>query len=277
MTTGIGIADLHVGSLVGLALDEHNLTIPSKIFKRYREAVKANPRPKFLIVNGDAIEGQNKKKTGFGTWTTDLIKQIEEAAELIDMWQAEKVFIVRGSPYHVAAGNTGMQCEEWLARKVKNAVPYPGDDPKARSGWHWYITIEGITIHVSHKIPFSKVFHYKSTPLAKEMLFEKLNSMLRHDINEYKTSLVLRAHGHSYMWLEYSRSAGCVLPCWKAVDEFAEENGAISFSPDLGYVKLSVDGDTLDYQKNLFHLDEVQPAPHYIMSQWKRKTTKEIN
>jgi hypothetical protein len=261
---------MHVGSNAALSFDTHDAPgakIRKAIFKKWKQATLDYPSPDALIINGDCIDGNNKKQNGIGTWSPDLLRQCDEAAELIDMWKAKNVFIIKGSGYHVIAGGTGLHCEELIARKVKNACKYPNekDFEGDYAGFHWYISIEGVTFHVSHKIPVSKVFFYKSTPLAKELLFEKLNSMLRHEMTKYKTNIVLRAHGHSFVWLEYAKSAGCCLPGWKGLDEHMLENGAVSMSPDFGFIDIKIEGESWDWHKHLSNLNEFQSAPHRII------------
>lgn len=177
----VAIGDLHVGSLVGLCFpDETSTQDPGRptrdaLYARWQEATSgAWKKPDVLIVNGDTIDGKARKSGGIGTWTVDTMEQADQAAELIKMWQAERIFVVRGSPYHVEDGN--VQVEEYVARQA-NAEPYPNQDhakrkTRNRSGWHWYINLAGITFHVAHKVGVSRVFHYRCYSEDTEVLTE---------------------------------------------------------------------------------------------------------
>lgn len=270
----VAIADLHTDSVVGLALPGRGgavgQPIREAIYQQWEAATKGPwKRPDVLIVNGDLVEGQNRKSGGVGVITTDLYEQIDDATELLGMWNAKRIYIIRGSGYNVEADHSGLQCEEQIARNL-GAEEYPNQEHidvrrRDRSGWHWYITIGTETFHVSHHIAVSKVFHYMSTPTARAMLDAKLNDMLRHEVGKHRTSIVLRAHAHYFNHVEYSGSHGFVLPCWKAVDVFAMKRGAISLSPDLGYLGFEIGGGGMRYEKRLIRLVDVQAAPHTIV------------
>lgn len=260
------IADLHVGSRVALSLPVHDAAgkeIRRKIYEKWKESSGGEwNSPDILIIDADIIDGQNVKEKGIGLWTTDIDEQCQEACELISMWKAKRIFIVRGSDYHVNVGNTGLSSEEYIARQL-NAEKYPHSTD--RSGYHWYITIDNVTFHVAHHIGVTMVYHYKSTPTAKEMLYAKLNDMLRHEMGKYKTNIVLRAHAHYFNAVEYSNSLGMVLPCWKGLDGYMLKKGSIAMSPDIGFIGFDVKGDQYRWEKHLYRLTEFQPAPHVII------------
>ncbi len=275
MTTRIvALADMHVGSAVGLALPDET---PNDCWRKVRRAiygawercVDRYGGPDVLIVNGDIVDGQNRKKAGACIWTTDLMAQADMAAELLGKWKAGKIFVIRGSDYHVDAGNSGLNVEEIVARNIcAEEYPHQEDvqvDRRNHSGAHWYITIEDVTFHVSHKISISRVFHYQSTPTARQMLQAQLNNQLRHEMGNAKIKIVLRAHAHYFNALAFSGSFGCVQPCWKALDEYMVANGPLDISPDLGLLQFIVDGENYSYEKCLFHLSDVQKAPRSIV------------
>ena len=267
----IFLADLHAASRVAVAVPDEGgsfgrdsyAPIRKRLFGRWKEAAEGEDgSPDILIVDADLIDGQNVKEKGFGLTTTDIDEQCQEAAELISMWKAKKIFILRGSDYHVNVGNTGLSSEEYIARQL-NAEKYP--HTKDSSGYHYYITIDNVTFHVAHHIEFSRVFHYKSTPVAKEMLFAKLNDQLRHEMGKYKTNIVIRAHAHGFIAVEYASMLGMVLPCWKALDAHMLKRGSIAMRPDIGYVRFDVSGDSYRWVKRLYKLPEFQLPPHVII------------
>ena len=123
----VAISDMHVGSRVGLC-DPSSKEVPSgdvgapvraHLFQHWQEACSGKwTKPDVLLFLGDAIEGQNRKQFGLGTWTSDLWTQCDHAAALLEMWGAREVYMVRGSGYHVEADHSGFQCEEYIGRKI---------------------------------------------------------------------------------------------------------------------------------------------------------------
>lgn len=272
----VSLADMHVGSDYALADpkvtgDRPGRAVRSALYGIWREA-SGGPwhRPDVLIVAGDCVEGQNRKSGGIGTWTTDLLEQADHAAKLLRMWDAKSIYMVRGSNYHVAAAGSGLQVEEYIARKI-GAVEFPNQDgiepeDRDRSGWEWYLDLGGVVFHVSHKIAVSKVFHYQSTPTARQMLQARLNDRLRHELTEYggerrSIQVVLRAHAHYYNTVGFSGSEGYVLPCWKGLDEFMLSNGPLDISPDIGFLGFTIENGGYSREKNLWTLGDIQPPP----------------
>jgi hypothetical protein len=245
------------------------------LFDIWREAARGEyGEPDVLVVNGDAIDGPNRKKSGVGTWATDLMIQADNCVSLLKMWKARQLFIVRGSGYHVEANNSGLQCEEYIARQL-GAVEVPHQDHikpdrRERSGFEWYIHLGEITAHFAHKISVSKVFHYQTTPTARQMLQAKLNDRLRHEIAKHHTKIVVRSHAHYFNHIEFSGSKGYVTPCWKALDEFMLANGPLDISPDIGFLPFTVtEGGGFQHEsikgKTLWSITEVQPAPFVVV------------
>jgi hypothetical protein len=255
----VDLGDMHVGSRGALSINQSE--IGKKIYRKWQEASSGEwSKPDILILGGDLIHGQNRKTSGFGAWTSDLLEQCDEATKLIQMWGAKKIFCVRGSGYHVDANNTGLQCEELIARNL-NAELFP-DGSGNRSGWHWYLTIEGITLHVEHFIQGSRYFAYKATPLAREMMQSKLNEKLIQDMTKMKTDIVVRHHGHSYICVKYRRMMGVVCPSWTVPDDFLSKQGALSQSPDIGFLAWDIKDKKYRFDdSNIIGFTEVQPMP----------------
>jgi hypothetical protein len=275
---GVILGDMHTGSRVAVAnLGDENVPrggagkdTREALYEIWKESVCGKwGEPDFLVVNGDAVDGQNKKQGGIGTWTTSLYEQAENCCDLLRMWKAKRIYIVRGSGYHVEADHSGLQVEEYIARRL-GAVEVPGqerlpEEKRERSGWEWYLHVGNITFHCSHKIAVSKVFHYQTTPTARQMLQAKLNDRMRHELAQYKTRVIVRSHAHYYNHIEFSGSEGYVTPCWKALDEFMLANGPLDISPDIGFIGFTVTPEGISHEKNLWPIMQVQSAPLSII------------
>ncbi|MDZ7378847.1 MAG: metallophosphoesterase [candidate division KSB1 bacterium] len=264
------VSDLHVGSRVAVAdtrivrCKDSSSRVREALFERWMQAVEAERRPDVLIVCGDTIEGQNRKKSGCGLWTSDILEQCEHAVHLLQMFKGKQIFIVRGSDYHVSV--QGLPAEEVIARRL-GAVECPGQSgvPKAmrdRSSWEWYIEVGGVVFHAAHRIGVSKVFHYQSTPNARQLLQAKLNDRLRH--SRRRIQVVLRGHAHYFNAVMYSGSAGFILPCWKGYDEYLLHEGPLDLSPDIGYLVFYCEDGKWQFEKHLTSVMEIQPAPLYV-------------
>lgn len=298
----VAIADMHVGSDVALALpddgsaQDQGYNIRQELYRRWQDCASGPwHAPDALIIDGDIVDGANSRKGGYGLWTTDLDEQAESAAELIKMWDAKEIYILRGSAYHVQLQNSSMFVEERVARLV-DAVEYPDQGhvsarKRERSGWHWFLSVNNITFHVQHKISVSKLWHYRTTPLAREMLWVKLHGTINvqtgpedKDVEE-KTAkeissafglrdfrepkMILRAHAHYYLNVNYGTSSGWNLPCWKCLDDFAAAGSPLAIGPKIGMVGFEIsDNGEVRHEANLGDATDFQPAPHSVIGEW---------
>jgi hypothetical protein len=276
------LGDMHVGSNVALSDDNHDDAFQPMRRALYdtfvHEATEGRwAKPDVLFLLADIIDGQNPKEGGTGLWTADLLEQIDTAVRLIKIWNPKKIFCLRGSDYHVMIGKTGFCAEEIIARQL-GAEPYPNTSNE-HSGNHWYVTIEDVTFHLQHYVNISKVWHYRTTPLAKELLYEKLNSQIKYeltkDMKQYKTNVILRAHAHYFCEVGFSTSQGFVNPCWKGIDSYMTKRGAISMSPDVGLIGFEVTGKNYTWEKSLYKFTEFQAPPHTILTEDEIKKSKE--
>ncbi len=271
---------LHVGSVVGISNpdcgDDAYLPVREALYKKWCESVKGPWRkPDVLILAGEAVDGQGKRRGGTEQWTSNLEDQAHFAAELVSMWEARKIYCLRGSNYHVDINGSGINIDELAAQKM-GAEIWPNQDnidPKrrARSGYSLFLTIGNVTLHIAHKVSVSKVFHYRSTPIAREMMHAKLNDPMRHyaeamqlEMGKYKTRLVVRGHAHYYWYCATSGSAGINLPCWQARSAFIEQEMPLGMC-DIGFVGLEVKGDHFTHEPVLWQVEEAQPPAHAII------------
>lgn len=265
------LGDLHCGSHVGLAKPgdpnpQHELNpVQQALYDAYASTVKAWRKPDILIVNGDVVDGQGRAAKATEQWTSQWVAQTDEATALLDMWGAKHIFVVRGTAYHVRVD--GFPVEELIARNL-DAEPYPEDTgdgiENPRSGWHWYITAGGLTMHVAHKTGVSRVWHYRSTAITREMLLAKLNDrIMRETVGHVNTDLVVRSHVHYYWYVEAASQMGLVLPCWQAQSPFMAWMSANGMTPDIGAVRLRINAKgAITREKRIFKLHGVQRAPH---------------
>ncbi len=293
MLRAVFIADMHVGAHWGLAdpaeTPRHSpgKEIQRRLYDGWCEAA-AGPwhAPDVLILAGDAVEGQGRKDSGTHAWTTDVDEQVVSCADLLALWGAKRIFIVGGSKYHVMVGDSGLSAEELLARRI-GAEEYPNQghiplDRRRRSGPHWFLTMGGVTAHVAHHVGISRVFHYKSTPIAREMLQAKLNDPMRRewermyraapaggdaragllaDMALYQTRVVVRAHSHYFWACDAGGTLGMTLPAWKCPDPYILSRDSLGFT-HLGFVGMEFKDGEYGYEKNLMRVEDIERPPH---------------
>jgi hypothetical protein len=217
------------------------------------------PEIDLLIINGDAIDGDNRKDLGAETWTTSMTAQVNDCEKLItDHYKFKNVIVTNGSGYHVKRGAD--QFEEILAERLarheidgklgnylrSEALPrefkevegvtrvqgvnYSYTDYK----WRFKCDLVGRTevFSITHHVGHSQVEFYRSTPLAREMVTSELDAS-KYSPDERPT-ILLRAHAHYYCLLDFSSSTGIITPAWKFPDEYLHRRGIGGTLPSIG-------------------------------------------
>ena len=78
-------------------------------------------KPDLVVLNGEPIDGANKKQVGQQSWSTNLEDQMNDFIRLTKEIPYKNIMFVRGSGYHVTLDATNF--EEVLANRL-NAVKY---------------------------------------------------------------------------------------------------------------------------------------------------------
>ena len=241
---GLIINDLHVGShwaimprtCVEVLGDEEIEHQPEKLQLElsdlWDDMKEEVGRIDFVIANGDLCEGPNYKEYGYGNWTTSLLTQVDAAAELLIGLKAKKYAVTQGSMYH-----TGSQIT--LDQQVAKAID-ARTNAEVQYGPDIEVNIKDqYKIHACHRVGISQVFHYRTTPLARELLSARVNE------EEYgKFDGIVRAHAHYYCYVEFGKSWGAIVPGWKMRDDFLRLRG-LGYLPKLGWMMVEIDGGDL--------------------------------
>lgn len=254
----LAIGDLHLGSNSAIMLPE--FVIPSSGMKMY-----ANPLQMFyferfckmlelvgdvdiLILNGDLVEGPNKRNNGLGVWSTDIHDQACAASQLIDMIRCKKIYVSQGSTYHT--GNpTG---DKIVCDLIKG--DWVGD-------WQFIEINNTLTIHLRHHGDFSSTPYSRCTSQRKEALIAR-----SQDTN---VDIYIRSHTHHFNYSGDAYDLSISVPCWKGIDAFIGKNSVEK--PDNGYVMIYVDGPDYTWDYNLF------TAPYQLYGKTTKITEDELN
>lgn len=222
--------------------------VQKALFEAWYNVVKAWPKPDILIVNGEPIDGQQPKDKGVEAWTTNYLDQIKASVQLVRMFGAKKIYVTRGSNYHVNVD--GLSVEELFGEKV-GAEKVDGNFVSPEL----FLEVGGVNFSFAHHISGSvSGWIYRSTPAAKEMLLLHLNASHKHPFD-----ILVRSHNH-YFWVVQSTSKMAVLtPGWQLQTWYNYRRSASGTVPDIGAVRFLVDEGEYQLQKKIFRMDAWRP------------------
>ena len=191
----VAMGDLHSGHRVGLtppkwqsAIKGHKYhRIQIELWEEYKKIIKYLQPIDVLMVNGDCIDGRGERSGGTELITTNRQEQVNMAATCINLCDAKKVVLTRGTPYHVGSQE---DWEDELADKV-NAF---------KVGDHEFYEVNGVTFDVKHHIGSSTIPHGRHTAMARDAMW---NAIWAEYEMQPKGQIILRSHVHYY-----SRSGG---------------------------------------------------------------------
>ncbi len=262
---GVLISDLHVGSRVGLSHPDYGPKrdgyehIRDLLWSKWKEYSGGEwHRPDFMVINGESVDGQDKRRGGSEQWSTDITEQIACSVELVKMWDAKKVYVVQGSGYHVNIGETGMCADELFAQEIGACKI----GPRLLSAMDFTFTVSGVTFHCCHVVGFSQNFAYRGTPLHVEMLHSALHGDIDDAGKKLKIQVVVRGHAHYFWHSESAHSHGFILPCWQAKTAFMRQRKPLAVNPNIGFVGVEVHDGKFSYDKHVIELEGIHARPH---------------
>ena len=200
-------------------------------------------KPDLVVVNGEPIDGANKKQVGQQSWTTNVEDQMNDAKKLIEMIPYKKVLLIRGSNYHDQIDGTNF--EEIMASKLRDVQKYKAYGGQGATDYFAFIEIHGKVFNFTHHIGWSRAEANRTGALAKE-----LKGM--HFIHDTlgRTDVAVRSHAHYLVHVEFANTHGVVTPAWKFPEGFLFKGGLAGTIPDIGAVEFRIYKDgVIDFQK----------------------------
>jgi len=243
-TTVVHVSDLHCGNgwsiqprevveeINGNEIAHPPNDLQLKLIEKWEGIPDDVGRINVVIANGDLCEGPNRKSYGLGNWTNNLFTQVLSAADLLASLKADKYYITEGSGYHVGDNPS---LDKLVAEELKNM----GFDAEYSTEASVTLKDDDYRIHANHWVGVSSVFHYRSTPIARELMNARLN---QEEYGNYDG--ILRAHAHYYCYLEFGKQWGAVIPGWKFKDEYLRRKG-LGYVPKIGYFAFEADSGEL--------------------------------
>lgn len=262
MKSLVVLSDVHVGSREAVSpltferTDGGTYSANDKqraLFAHWSAVVKAWKNPDILVLNGEPVDGQQPKDKGVGAWTTDWNDQINAAVQLVKMFGAKKIYVTRGSNYHVELG--GVSIEEIFGERV-GATRNPKGDGNFIFN-ELFLDVEDTKFHFAHHVSGSlSGWMYRSTPPAKEMMLAQLNQS-----HKWPFDVLVRSHNHYYWFVGSSSKLALLTPAWQLQTWFAMRKTSAGSIPDIGAVRFEVEGAQYNWAPMLMKPTETTKPP----------------
>lgn len=230
------IADLHCGHKAGLTPPDWQYRegsnaddfakfgpIQREVWKWFEAKATALGPVETLVVDGDAIDGNRSSPTEL--ITADRREQIRMAAAVIGVFQAKRVYIIRGTPRHVGDE------EDWETL-LGDAVH------AAKVGNHEWIERDGVIMDIKHKVGNSTIPHGRGTPLGRAALW---NALWAERGLQPRANILVRGHVHSYNVLSNADRTAMTAPCFQWWSKFGSL--ACEGTIDIGFLTFSLLGE----------------------------------
>lgn len=291
--SAVFVSDMHDGSIYAVCSPSPDLgkkggftpnRLQKVLYETWVDCIdRLHQRPRVLVLNGEPIDGGNKKQQGDSSWTNDIGLQLADSAKLIRLYKYDHILMTRGSGYHVHRDATND--EEVLANKL-DVVPYSayfnnlyegagikksveqvveeyrGKDIERTDYQLWFRMNEKL-FSVTHHIGFNRWFAYRTTALAREMADLTFAEGKLYPQGEHP-AVYARGHVHYHVMVRFASSLGFTTPAWKFPDPHLLRGGLGGTSPTIGSVEVIVEsnGEILVYP----HVLETKfyPKPNII-------------
>ena len=184
----------------------------------------------FAILNGDLIDGRGERSGGTELITPDRVIQQNMAIRCGKEIRAKEYYLTYGTPYH-----TGDK-EDWEIA-IANALPGVNEGVAPIKG-HMFPLIGGVQFDCKHKIASSSIPHGSLTPIAKEILW---NRICARNGEQPIADVLVRSHTHTFDMVDHDGCFGIILP---GLQGFGSDYGVrqVSRSISFGFVTIDIEG-----------------------------------
>lgn len=163
------LSDFHAGHEVGLTPPKWNPDTEADHSSKYRtymwntftKAVEKLKPIDILVANGDLIDGRGERAGSLEVIVLDQMLQAAMACEIINRVEAKKVFITRGTDYHVGKFESweDLVAERTGAERIGDVIN---------------LDVNGLMFNFRHHIGGSQTPIGRTTPLAREAAWNAL-------------------------------------------------------------------------------------------------------
>lgn len=197
---GVIISDTHCGSLAGLCPPEYqnelNRWMAEPLWDWYMKTLEEISAVDICIVNGDIIDGEQKKSGGLDLISTDVWVQQKMAIKVLSEIKANEWRFTYGTPYH---GVNGSRDEEVVADHFKGEIKE-----------NLRLDLKGVKLDVRHTISATQNPYGQASSAFKEVVRDLVTST---DCDAEPADVVIRSHAHSYWNVKNDRKEAIITPC----------------------------------------------------------------
>lgn len=213
------ISDLHCGHKFGLTPPHWQTEGRQReLWKHYSTLVKRFSKPDILIVNGDCIEGKGARNGGIELIASDRHEQGEMARQCLEPFDAKKVFMTFGTPYHTGPDeNFERPLADKLNAQIENRLS---------------LDINGLMFDIRHHAPGSQTPYGPTAGLQREKIMALLDDRAR------RGDIIVRSHVHKYYAIIDRQGAVFTTPCLQTHTEYGARRCAGDV--DLGFMVFDV-------------------------------------
>jgi len=254
---------MHVGSIYAVRSPDARLVDGSEVkMNEFNQQLydiwcwardsRESKKTDLLVINGEPIDGSNKKSISNETWTPSVHMQLEDSERLIRMYNWRDIVATRGSRYHVTVDNT--YHEEFLAKEL-GCIPYSGLFGKAQetnsdtksynilpqyTDFYLWCIINGKRFSICHHVGYNKTELYRTTALGREMAVMEFAKGKWYPSNG-NVDVIVRSHVHYYVQVRFHKQIALTTPCWKLPDEFQLRRGLGGTAVNIGSIEIIIE------------------------------------
>lgn len=213
------VSDLHCNSTVGLwppdFVGADGVTKPQNrvqqwLWERWLDFCSQVRPDDLVVINGEPVQGVHASKD-LQIMTVSEVDQERAAAKVLQPLASNRLYMVRGTPWHDSA--MGMEAER--VAQLVGAVPSPLGESSRFSLW---LQHDEKLFHFTHHIANTVGGVYETTAPAREIAMAKLEYL---ENGQPIPDVMVRSHRHRYA--EASDGMGhhlFVTPGWQLKNEF---------------------------------------------------------
>jgi hypothetical protein len=263
----IGLADLHVGSSMGLWVPGFPIQdggayelngYQDWLWRCWQELEfrllclrEENLGEEIvLVVDGDLIQGGHEKDGQLVTHRADI--QALCLADLLKRLRPyiDRLYILHGTGWHGGPAS----CHITPVAEMLEAAPCPGSG--GRIWWELYLDIDGHLTHWTHHVSATSLPFYEATAPTRDYYVLESELVRIYGGQAPDVELTVRAHRHRCIRVEKPPHVNVlVLPCWQLKGEFGFKVGSGSL-PDIGYAIIR-GGERLTVEPVIYQLPRV--------------------
>jgi hypothetical protein len=183
-----------------------------------------------IVLLGDLIDGPQSRER-FGTLRLlNVAHQVDAFVQLFKgTWRWRKLYVVRGTSYHVEV--QGVHAEELIAR----ALGAEKVDSGKFSAEVLRLKVHDKIINCAHHVGFSRVPHYRATPILRELVLSSLGSYFG------EADIVARGHVHYWVKVELGERVAFTCPSWQLPTPYQLRRGTFGLSGEIGIVVAEIE------------------------------------